>query len=80
MSSWLNFGFFFFNRAMLVYPRGGRGSTVCCLFAYLLVCVSQEDLELMSGRTEDLLVSQCNMAWRSFVWAGCLGCQTFASS
>jgi hypothetical protein len=56
--------------AMLVYPRGGCGSTVCHLFAHPLVCVSQADLELTSGSTGALLVSQCNMAWRSFVWAG----------
>jgi hypothetical protein len=24
--------------AMLVYPKGGCGTTTCCLFAYLLVC------------------------------------------
>jgi hypothetical protein len=24
--------------AMLVYPKGGWENTVCCLFAYLLVC------------------------------------------
>jgi hypothetical protein len=27
-----------------------------------------------------LLVSQCNVEWRSFVQAGGLGCQSFASS
>jgi hypothetical protein len=28
--------------SMLVYPRGGCGDTACCLFAHLLVCISQE--------------------------------------
>jgi hypothetical protein len=31
--------------AMLVYPRGGCGSTTYCLFAHLLVCISQVGLE-----------------------------------
>jgi hypothetical protein len=30
--------------AMLVYPRGGCGSTTCHLFAHLLVCVSHAGL------------------------------------
>jgi hypothetical protein len=66
--------------ATLVYPRGSCGSTTCRLFAYLLVCISQADLELVTGNAEALLVSQCNMAWRSLLWAGGLGCQGFASS
>jgi hypothetical protein len=36
------------QRAMLAYPRGGCGNTVCCLFAHLLVHVSQADLEPVS--------------------------------
>jgi hypothetical protein len=32
--------------AMLVYPRGGCGDTMCRLFAHLLVCISQAGLEL----------------------------------
>jgi hypothetical protein len=68
--------------AMLVYPRGGCGSTMCHLFAHLLVCVSQAGLELpsTSGSMGSLLFSQCNMAWRSFVWAGGSGCWSFANS
>jgi hypothetical protein len=34
----------------------------------------------MSGSTGALLVSPCNMEWRSYVLAGDLGCQSFASS
>jgi hypothetical protein len=65
---------------MLVYPRSGCGSTTCHLFAHLLVCISQADLELGFGSTGALLVSQCNVVWRSFVWTKGLGCQSFASS
>jgi hypothetical protein len=42
--------------------------------------VSQAGLELASGGTSALLFSQCNMTWRSFVWAGGSGCQSFDSS
>jgi hypothetical protein len=63
--------------ALLVYPRGGCGSTTCHLFAHLLVCVSQAGLELASGSVGALLVSQCNMVWRSFVQAGGSGCWEF---
>jgi hypothetical protein len=55
---------------MLVYSRGGHGSTVCYLFAHLLVCVSQAGLELVSGGVGALGFFQCNVVWRSFVWAG----------
>jgi hypothetical protein len=80
--------FFFFGKAVcqsvqgavLAYPRGGCGNTTCHLFAYLLVCVSQEGLEPASGGLGVLLISQCNVAWRSFVWVGGLECQSFASS
>jgi hypothetical protein len=65
---------------MLVYPRGGYGSTSCHLFAHLLVCISQAGLELMSDSTGALLFSQCNVAWRSFEQAGSLGCQSFVYS
>jgi hypothetical protein len=34
----------------------------------------------VSGGAGALLVSQCNVAWRSFVWAGDSGCQRFAFS
>jgi hypothetical protein len=63
--------------ALLVYPRGGCGSTACCLFSYPLVCISQAGLELVSGGTGVLLFSQCNVAWKSFVWAGDSSCQSF---
>jgi hypothetical protein len=66
--------------AMLVYPRSGCGNITFRLFAHLLVWVSQAGLELASGSMGALLVSQCNMVWRSFVWAGGSGCQTFAYS
>jgi hypothetical protein len=45
----------------------------------LLVCISQAGLELASSGAEVLLFSQCNVMWRSFVQAGGLGCQSFAS-
>jgi hypothetical protein len=66
--------------AMLVYPRGSCGNTMCCLFAHLLVCVAQASLELVSGSVGALLFSQCNVAWRSFVQAGGSGCRGFDSS
>jgi hypothetical protein len=66
--------------AMLVYLRGGCGSRVCCLFAHLLVCISQAGLEPASDGMGALLVSQCNVVWRSFVQAGGLGCRGFGSS
>jgi hypothetical protein len=66
--------------AVLVYPRGGCGSTTGHLFAYLLICISQAGLELASGSIGALLISQCNMAWRSFVQPGGSGCQCFAYS
>jgi hypothetical protein len=67
---------------MLVYPKGSCGNThiSCCLFAHLLVCVSQAGLELASGGTGALLFSQCNVAWRSFVQARGSECWCFASS
>jgi hypothetical protein len=55
---------------MLVYPRGGCVSTACCLFAHLLVCISQAGLESASGGAAAPLVSQCNVVCRSFVQAG----------
>jgi hypothetical protein len=66
--------------AMLVYPRGRCGNTMCCLFAHLLVCVSQAGLELASGSVGALLFSQSYMVWRRFLWAGGSGCQSFDSS
>jgi hypothetical protein len=46
---------------------------MCHLFAHLWVCVSQAGLEPRSGDRGSLLFSQCNVAWRSFVWAGSQG-------
>jgi hypothetical protein len=37
-------------------------------------------LELVSGSMGALLLSQYNMAWRSFLWAGGSGCRSFTSS
>jgi hypothetical protein len=81
-------GFFFFfggvgvslQGALLFYPRGDCGNTVCHLFAHLLVCVSQTGLELASGGMGGLLFSHCNVVWRIFVWARDSGCQNFAYS
>jgi hypothetical protein len=42
--------------------------------------VSQARLELVYGGMEALLFSQCNMAWRSFLWARGLECQSFDSA
>jgi hypothetical protein len=64
---------------MLVYPRSTCGNTTYCLFAHLLVCVSQAGLEPVSGSAGALLFSQCNVLGRSFVWAGGSGCQSFDS-
>jgi hypothetical protein len=51
---------------------------VCLLIGLLVVC--QAGLGPASGGAEALLFSQCNVAWRSFVWAGGSGCQSFDSS
>jgi hypothetical protein len=40
----------------------------------------QAGLELASGSAGTLLFSQCNVVWRSFVWAEGSGCQSFDSS
>jgi hypothetical protein len=58
---------------MLVYHRGGYGNTACHLFAHLLFSISQVGLEPASASMEALLVSQCNVSWRSFVQVGGLG-------
>jgi hypothetical protein len=42
--------------------------------------VSQAGLELTFGGVGALLISQCNVTWRSFVWARGSGCQSFDSS
>jgi hypothetical protein len=66
--------------ALLVYPRGSCGNITCCLFAHLVVCVSQAGLELASGSVGPLLVSQCNVVWEALCGLGIWGCQSFASS
>jgi hypothetical protein len=48
----------------------------CCSPVGLLD-VSQAGLELASGCTGALLLSQCNVSWRSFVWARGSGCLSF---
>jgi hypothetical protein len=85
----LLFTFFFFlwgkgqsvQSSMLVYPRVNHcsGTTMCHLFTHLLVCVSQAGLEPVSGGMGVLLFTQCNVVWRSFLWARGSGCQSFAS-
>jgi hypothetical protein len=45
-----------------------------------LVCISQAGLEPVSGGAGDLLVSQCNVVWRSPVRARGSGCPSFAYS
>jgi hypothetical protein len=55
------------------YPRGGFESIMHHLFAHLFFWVSQEGLEPASGGAGALLVSLCNVEWRSIVWAGVQG-------
>jgi hypothetical protein len=88
--SCLLFRFFFFccgmggqsvQEAILVYPRGGVGILHdACLLTCWSVDVSQAGLEPVSGGTGALLFSHCNVAWRSFVWAGGSRCGSFDSS
>jgi hypothetical protein len=42
-----------------------------------LLNVSQAGLEPVSGNIRVLLLSQCNVAWRCFVWARGSGCESF---
>jgi hypothetical protein len=72
---------FLFSGLGSVCPRGYAGLSQGWLWEYhvLLIC-SPVDLRLPSKFGASiwwwaLLVSQCNVAWRSFVWAGGLGCQ-----
>jgi hypothetical protein len=60
--------------AMLVYPRCGWGNTDAWCLPVGLPNVSQAGLEPASGSMVALLFSQCNVAWRNFVWAGGSGC------
>jgi hypothetical protein len=55
-----------------------RVPLICSPFG--LLYVSQAGLELASGGAGALLFSQCNMALRSFVWAGDSGCWSPDSS
>jgi hypothetical protein len=51
--------------------------------AYLLICWSASPKQIWNwplAGMEALLVSHCNVAWRSFVWAGGSGYRIFASS
>jgi hypothetical protein len=66
--------------AMVVYPRGSCGNTVCHLFPHLLVCISQAGLEPASGSTGALLFSQCNVPWKRFVWGWGFSVWSFDSS
>jgi hypothetical protein len=74
--------FFVWGRG-LVCPGGYAGLSQEWLWEYHmlliyspigLLVVSQAGLEQASGGVGALLFSQCNMAWRSFVWAGGSGC------
>jgi hypothetical protein len=72
-----------------VCPRGYAGLSQVWLWEYPmplifspvdLLDVFQEGLEPTSGSMGALLFSQCNMAWRSFVWAEGSRCWGFDSS
>jgi hypothetical protein len=66
---------------MLVYPGVAVGlphDAWCSLIG--LLDVSQAGLELVSGGSGALLVSQCNIMCRSFVWVAGAECQSFDSS
>jgi hypothetical protein len=67
--------------AILVYPRGGWGKTTKHL---VLTCWSAKCLPTRFGAAScgagALLFFQCNVAWRSFVWARGSGCWSFESS
>jgi hypothetical protein len=79
--------FFFFGGARVSLSRGlcwyipGVAVGILCA-AYLLICWSESPKQVWSLCLQcgSLLSSQCRMAWRSFVWAGGSGCQSFASS
>jgi hypothetical protein len=76
----------FFARWGVSLPRGlcwfipgvAVGILICSPVG--LLDVSQVGLELVSGGMGALLFSQCNVAWRSFVWVGGSGCWSFDSS
>jgi hypothetical protein len=57
----------------LVCPGGYAGLSQVWLWEYCMMLgadVSQADLELASAGVGALLFSQCNIVWRSFLWAG----------
>jgi hypothetical protein len=84
----LFFGIFLQGRGS-VCPEGYAGLSQgwlweCCI---MLICspvglpdVSQPGLVPASGSMGALLFSQCNVAWRSSIWAGGSGHQSFDSS
>jgi hypothetical protein len=85
----LLFSFFFLQGGGSVCSVASSGLSQGWLWEYCvpLICspvgllnVSQAGLEPVSGGAEALLFSHCNVAWRSFVWAGESGCQSFDSS
>jgi hypothetical protein len=67
--------------SMLVYPRGGWGSTTWCLVLIHLVYrmspkhVWSQQLTAVAAH----LFSHCNVVWRSFLWVRSSGCQSFDS-
>jgi hypothetical protein len=65
--------------AMLVYPGVAVGILHTSICSPVGLCLPSR-LELASGGTGFLLFSQCNVVWRSFVWAWGSGCQSFDSS
>jgi hypothetical protein len=64
---------------MLVYTMGGWGNTTWCLVLTYLVCqMSPKQVwNQCLAAVVALLFSQCNVVWRSFVWAGGSGCWSF---
>jgi hypothetical protein len=69
------------QKAMLVYSRGGWGSTAWCLLLTCLVC-QMSPKQVWSWHlavVRALLFSQCNMAWRSILQARDSGCWSFNS-
>jgi hypothetical protein len=76
-------GFFFLSGGESVCPGGYAGLSQGWLWEYcmmlVLTCWSARCLPSRclpaSDRMGALLVSQCNMVWGSFVWAGGSGCQ-----
>jgi hypothetical protein len=55
---------------VLTCPRVVCGSTAYCIFAHLMVCISEAGKELASGGMGALLVSLFNVKWGCRAWAG----------